>query len=55
MAKVDFNQGLDARLITPQKAELLASMKLKLPHFAMDTMESLVPVKRGDSTICGCL
>lgn len=47
MAKVDFNQGLDARLITPQKAELLASMKLKLPHFAMDTMESLVPVKRG--------
>lgn len=46
-AKIDFNQGLDARLITPQKAELLASMNLKVPHFAMDTMSSLEPVKKG--------
>lgn len=46
-AKVDFNQGLDARLITKEKAELLASMKLKMPHFAMDTMDALEPVKRG--------
>ena len=46
-AKVDFNQGLDARLITPKKAELLASMNLKMPHFAMDTMEALEPVKKG--------
>lgn len=46
-AKIEFNQGLDARLMTPEKAELLASMKLKMPHFAMDTMESMVPVKRG--------
>ena len=46
-AKIDFNQGLDARLITPQKAELLARMNLKTPHFAMDTMESLEPVKKG--------
>ena len=29
-AKVEFNQGLDARLITPEKAELLARMSLKL-------------------------
>ena len=46
-ATIDFNQGLDARLMTPEKAALLASMKLKMPHFAMDTMESLEPVKRG--------
>ena len=46
-ATIEFNQGLDARLMTPAKAELLVSMKLKMPHFAMDTMESLVPVKKG--------
>lgn len=46
-ATIDFNQGLDARLITTEKAELLARMKLKTPHFAMDSMEALVPVERG--------
>lgn len=46
-AKVDFNQGLDARLITPEKAELLARMNLKTPHFAMDSMEAMKPVERG--------
>lgn len=46
-AKVEFNQGLDARLITPENAELLASMRLKTPHFAMDTMTSLDPVVKG--------
>lgn len=47
-AKIDFNQGLDARLMTPEKAELLASMSLKLPqHFAMDSMASVEPVSRG--------
>ncbi len=46
-AKIDFNQGLDARLITPEKAELLASMWLKRPHFAMDSMGVIEPVKRG--------
>ncbi|MBO4975958.1 MAG: hypothetical protein J6D17_14655 [Bacteroides sp.] len=46
-AKVDFNQGLDARLITPAKAELLTSMKIVQPHFAMDSMEAMEPVKRG--------
>lgn len=46
-ATIDFNQGLDARLITPEKAELLARMKLKTPHFAMDSMDALVPVSRG--------
>ena len=46
-ARVEFNQGLDARLLTPEKAELLASMKIHLPHFAMDSMNALEPVKRG--------
>lgn len=46
-AKVDFNQGLDARLISPRKAELLASMNLIVPHFAMDTTNSIGAVKKG--------
>lgn len=46
-ATIEFNQGLDARLITKEKAELLASMKIKCPHFAMDSMQAMEPVKRG--------
>lgn len=46
-AKVEFNQGLDARLITPEKAEFLAKMKIIKPHFAMDTMEQMETVRRG--------
>lgn len=46
-AKVEFNQGLDARLLTPEKAELLAQMNLATPHFAMDSMESMKPVSIG--------
>ncbi len=33
---LDFNQGLDARLLTDEKAELLASMKIKDYRFAYD-------------------
>lgn len=46
-AKIDLNQGIDARLITPEKAEYLARMNLKTPHFAMDSMNVVEPVKRG--------
>jgi len=46
-AVVDFNQGLDARLITKESAEFLAKMKLKTPHFAMDSMKDIEAVKRG--------
>ena len=46
-AKVELNQGIDARLITPEKADLLAHMNLKMPHFAMDSMQAMEPVKRG--------
>lgn len=33
---LDFNQGLDARLLTDEKAEMLASMKVKDYRFAYD-------------------
>ena len=46
-AKIDFNQGLDARLLTTDKARQLAGMKLKTPHFAMDSMDSMETVMRG--------
>lgn len=46
-ASVDLNQGIDARLITLEKAEFMAKMNLKTPHFAMDTMKSMDSVKRG--------
>ena len=46
-AKVEFNQGLDARLITPALAEKLAHMRLELPHFAMDSVKQMDQVARG--------
>ena len=46
-ARIDFNQGLDARLLKPETAMQLAGMKLKTPHFAMDSMNSMEAVKRG--------
>lgn len=46
-ATIEFNQGLDARLITQEKANLLAAMKIKTPHFAMDGMESVKAVRKG--------
>lgn len=35
-AKVDFNQGLDIRLMTPEKIEMLNQIKIKEIHFAWD-------------------
>lgn len=35
-AKVDFNQGLDARLLTPQKIDALNRIKISEIHFAWD-------------------
>lgn len=35
-AKVNFNQGLDIRLMTEEKAEALAEIKLEMVHFAWD-------------------
>lgn len=38
-ANVDFTQGLDVRLITPEKVELLNRVKTKMLHFAWDNPE----------------
>lgn len=46
-AKVNVSQGLDARLIDMHTADLLTRIRLKAPHFAMDTMEQMDAVARG--------
>lgn len=38
-AWVDFNQGLDIRLMTEEKAEMLSKIKIKSIHFAWDRYE----------------
>jgi hypothetical protein len=38
-AMVDFNQGLDIRLMTPEKAEMLSKIRIKEIHFAWDKYE----------------
>lgn len=38
-AHVDFNQGLDARLLTEANTEALSRVKLKMVHFAYDRIE----------------
>ena len=45
---VDFNQGLDIRLLTDEQAALLARVKLaKQIHFAWDNMRDEAAVRRG--------
>lgn len=38
-AWVDFSQGLDIRLMTDEKADLINQMKIKMVHFAWDNYE----------------
>lgn len=38
-SKVNFNQGLDIRLMTDKKAEMLADISVKTIHFAYDKIE----------------
>lgn len=38
-ARVDFNQGLDIRLMTEEKAKMLSQVKIKEIHFAWDRYE----------------
>lgn len=49
-AKVDFTQGLDARFITPEIAELLKNIKTKLVHFAFDFMKNESAIIKGLKT-----
>jgi len=38
-ARVDFTQGLDIRMMTEEKAEMIRQIKIKLVHFAYDKIE----------------
>lgn len=46
-AKVDINQGMDARLLTPEKVEYLNRIKLSTIHFAWDDYKQKDAVLRG--------
>lgn len=46
-AWIDINQGLDARLLTEEKAKMLAKLKLKEVHFAWDRYEEKENVLHG--------
>ena len=38
-ANIDFNQGLDARMLTEEKCEAISRLKIKEIHFAWDRYE----------------
>lgn len=38
-ARVEFNQGLDARLMTGEMCDLMKQIKIRFPHFAYDRYE----------------
>lgn len=46
-ARVDFNQGLDARLLTPEKVDMLNRIKLNAIHFAWDDYKQKDSVLKG--------
>lgn len=46
-AKVDINQGIDARLLTKEKMEVLRQVKLKTIHFAWNDYKQKDAVLRG--------
>lgn len=46
-AKVDINQGLDCRLLTPQNIALINQIRLEQIHFAWDYMKETKAVIRG--------
>lgn len=55
--KIDFNQGLDARLVTPENAKLLAACRwIRFIRFSCDTSAMIEPIRRAVSLIreIGC-
>lgn len=46
-AKVDINQGMDARLLTPEKVEMLNKIRLSTIHFAWDDYKQKDKVLKG--------
>ena len=49
-AKIDFTQGLDARFVTPEIAEMLKQIKAKTYHFAFDFMKNEKQIVKGLKT-----
>ena len=49
-ATVDFTQGLDARFITSEIAEMLGKIKTKMYHFAFDFMKNEKQIVKGLKT-----
>ena len=49
-ATIDFTQGLDARFITPEIAEMLGKIKTKMYHFAFDFMKNEKAIVKGLKT-----
>ena len=49
-ATVDFTQGLDARFVTPEIAEMLGKIKTKMYHFAFDFMKNEKQIVKGLKT-----
>ena len=49
-AWVDINQGLDARLLTPENIEAIKRLKVKSIHFAWDLMKNSKRIIRGLNT-----
>lgn len=50
--RIDFNQGLDARLVTPENARLLAACKWrKYIRFSCDTVTMIEPIRRAVSLL----
>lgn len=49
-AKVDFTQGLDARFVTPEIAEMLKQIKTKTYHLAFDFMRNEKQIIKGLKT-----
>ena len=55
--KMDFNQGLDSRLVTPENARLLAACRwVRYIRFSCDTVAMIEPIRRAVSLIreSGC-
>lgn len=49
-AKIDFTQGLDARFVTPEIAEILKKVNTKMWHFAFDFMKNEKQILKGLKT-----
>ena len=53
--KLDFNQGLDARLVTPKNARLLAACRwIRYIRFSCDTVAMIEPLRRAVALLREC-